>query len=652
MNSIPWRNTGLVTGLILLANSPLCAPNIAAQTTPLPSRTAAAHDGKASGAVQGALGEKPKGWYVPTPGYSAVLVAEGAKPGQNSVLLQSEARASNKAAFGNVMRSFNAQPFRGKKLRFRVSAKFAGMGEGNEARIWMRVDRAGKAGMGFFDNQGDHPITANTWKPYEIVGEIDADAQYLNIGFMLLGNGKAWMSDVAVEVEEGKSWTPVPAEQLTMSNAPTVKLLEPAREKELVKELQERAIPITTVEAGHGFEDLAPLDKIVGEARIVALGEASHGTREFFQMKHRMLEYLVNKKGFTVFAIEANWPEAEVADRYIKTGEGNPTAALDAMYFWTWHTREVADMIEWMRNYNKQPGDHPILTFTGFDMQTPDVAAKQVLDYFARADKADLDTVQKALIRFNPAHLAERRNSTPEMLAEDQKRAAGVRKLLDEKRAMLIQATSEAAFNHARQCAQVVLQAATMNIRDQNSYGVRDRSMAENVRWLAEEAYPNQKIVLWAHNGHVGDGSIVGAESMGHHLRTMFGSKMVIFGFGFDFGEIRALTLKDNQMITGPIPQKVPPAMAGSAEALLRQGGSSRYLLDFRTIPPTSPLGKWLAEDQLLQEPGAAYSPDDPAAMFAPLTLSKTFDGLIFIRESHASQLLPYGIPPKKQEKP
>ena len=159
---------------------------------------------------------------------------------------------------------------------------------------------------------------------------------------------------------------------------------DPETVKLVVAELKQRAAPLATVVAGNKMDDLAAFGKAVGDARIVALGEASHGTREFFQMKHRLLEYLVKEKGFTVFAIEGNWPEALAADRYIKTGEGDAKAALAAMYFWTWQTEEVRDMVEWMRAFNQAPGPHPTLTFTSFDMQTGRVAGQQALDYLKR----------------------------------------------------------------------------------------------------------------------------------------------------------------------------------------------------------------------------------------------------------------------------
>jgi hypothetical protein len=114
--------------------------------------------------------------------------------------------------------------------------------------------------------------------------------------------------------------------------------LEPAQRDAIAGEVRARAIPFDTVMAGSGFDDLSALSEMIGDARIVALGEATHGTAEFFRMKHRLFEYLVEKKGFTVFAFEANWPLVEIADRYIKTGEGSAAAALREIGFWIWAT--------------------------------------------------------------------------------------------------------------------------------------------------------------------------------------------------------------------------------------------------------------------------------------------------------------------------
>jgi erythromycin esterase-like protein len=157
---------------------------------------------------------------------------------------------------------------------------------------------------------------------------------------------------------------------------------EPADEK--IQWLKDQAIPFKTVEAGNGLADLQPLKKVIGDARIVSLGESTHGSREIFQMKHRLVEFLAMEMGFTIFSIEASMPESYRVNDYVVRGEGDPRALIAGMYFWTWNTEEVLDMVEWMRSANKQqPGS---IEFTGFDMQEPRVAMQNVVSFLQQQD--------------------------------------------------------------------------------------------------------------------------------------------------------------------------------------------------------------------------------------------------------------------------
>ena len=158
--------------------------------------------------------------------------------------------------------------------------------------------------------------------------------------------------------------------------------------------MQEHAQAFATCAPGDTVDDLAALRRIVGDARIVALGEGTHGTREFFQLKHRITQYLATEMGFTVFAIEANLPEAWSVNDYVLGGAGNPRALLDGMYFWTWNTEEVLEMIEWMHRFNAAGRGR--IEFTGFDMQTPDIAAGIVRRFLATHDSAWADSVTMA----------------------------------------------------------------------------------------------------------------------------------------------------------------------------------------------------------------------------------------------------------------
>ena len=148
--------------------------------------------------------------------------------------------------------------------------------------------------------------------------------------------------------------------------------------------LKSNAVAVKTVEAGNGFEDLRKVKAAIGDARIVSLGEATHGTREIFQMKHRFSEFLASELGFTIFSIEANMPEAYRVNDYVLHGKGDPKALLQGMYFWTWNTEEVLEMIEWMRAFNASGKGR--IQFTGFDMQTVRVAVEIVEDLLRTVD--------------------------------------------------------------------------------------------------------------------------------------------------------------------------------------------------------------------------------------------------------------------------
>ena len=158
--------------------------------------------------------------------------------------------------------------------------------------------------------------------------------------------------------------------------------------------IRSNAIKLSTGEAGKGLADMQALKPLVGNARIVSLGESTHGTREFFQLKHRMLEFLATEMGFSIFSIEASMPEAYRLNDYVLNGKGDPAALLKGMYFWTWDTEEVLDMIRWMREFNASGKGR--LQFTGFDMQTSTVAIENLRQFAERYDSAYLAALDAA----------------------------------------------------------------------------------------------------------------------------------------------------------------------------------------------------------------------------------------------------------------
>jgi erythromycin esterase len=425
---------------------------------------------------------------------------------------------------------------------------------------------------------------------------------------------------------------------------------EPAQRDSLAAELRARAIPLKSLTAGTGFDDLAALDAVIGDARIVALGEATHGTGEFFRMKHRLFEYLVEKKGFTVIAFEAHWPGAEIADRYVRTGEGTAAAALEELGFWIWRTREVRDLIEWMRAYNSVPGRRKTLSFSGFVMQNTETAARCVIDAFSRLGGADAEAIRRYYDGTRDLYsLMDPIGGDPAtQISEDEKarlrtNVAEALKLVDARRGPLLRLLSPAQYSRARQCAVIVVQASLPGATTEAQIiNARDQAMAENVKWLVEEAFPNEKVVLWAHNGHVSAGSdMPGLAPMGQQLRKIYGEQIRIIGFGFDRGAFRSKAMRQGKFVSdGSIAIKVPPAKPNSAEAVLRATGMSRFILDLRAVPASSPLGAWLAAPQPFRSIGAGYDPDMPWSGYSTVGLKQAFDALVFIDESMPSVAL------------
>jgi len=142
----------------------------------------------------------------------------------------------------------------------------------------------------------------------------------------------------------------------------------------LVSWIRQKAVPLKTVEAGSGFEDLQHLKSILAGNRIVALGEATHGSKEIFQIKHRLIEYLVTQLGYRVFAIEASYGRCRYINDYVLFGKGDLDTATAITDFSIWRTEEVKNLIEWIKEYNQQNPTQKV-QFVGVDLQSIDASA-------------------------------------------------------------------------------------------------------------------------------------------------------------------------------------------------------------------------------------------------------------------------------------
>ena len=168
-----------------------------------------------------------------------------------------------------------------------------------------------------------------------------------------------------------------------------------ARDPGIADWIRSTARPCDTCEPAADHEDLASLRAMVGDARVVALGEGTLGTREFIQLKHRMVDYLASEMGFDLIALPTNLPETRALDDYVRTGKGDPRALLSWYWlkYWPLDTEEMLAFVEWLRAYNVSHPERP-LGLVGYDMSKPDLPTETARDFLRRVDPAWADSLE------------------------------------------------------------------------------------------------------------------------------------------------------------------------------------------------------------------------------------------------------------------
>ena len=412
------------------------------------------------------------------------------------------------------------------------------------------------------------------------------------------------------------------------------------KQQAVVARLKENIVPINTVEAGKGFADLLPFKRVFKDVHYVGLGEETHGTREFFQFKHRMLEFLVKEMGFRVFAIEASYSACQNINDYVMGKTDDGAKALDSQGFWTWNTEEVRAMIDWMRAYNKSVTADARVKFVGFDIQVNETGKARLLEYLKRVAPerfAEVDAFFKADIGELVNAVFEKRDAAKEEL----EKLNGLRKqyndlfaFLELSGAKLAAKSSEPEYEQMREYARVLVQYT-------DAYGqpllggnvARDLYMADNFRRIVAREPAGTRFVVWAHNGHIATGDSDGAyPTFGHHLRRFYGNNYYALGFSFNQGSFqsREAQPKDpkNRMLMS---FTVGPAAVDSVDWFLAQTGAKILFVDFRSSPKSAEIGEWLAAPHPMRSVGSMYAAAFEQNSFSPITLGREFDGLFFV---------------------
>ncbi len=406
-----------------------------------------------------------------------------------------------------------------------------------------------------------------------------------------------------------------------------------------VKALKKSVIPISTVEAGNGFKDLMPLKNILKDRKIVAMGEATHGTSEFFKMKHRFFEFLVEEMGYRVFAMECDGGTGQVINDYILKGEGNIEGYLPELY----RTEEVKNMIKWMKEYNDDPSHKEKIKFYGMDIFNIVDTLPKLSYYLGKLDKELQTRVEDTL---SIIYRNDIKALTNEQLDSILLNINEIKKDMENTKEKYLNNNLQNEYELAIWNLNLISQCAEYNIevnKNDNKMvqspianNLRDKYMAANVKWIQEyeSKLGNDKVMLWAHNLHVSsmDGNF---KYMGKNLKEMYGDKYYSIGFEFSRGSFNA----SNDMFTGTmtrfdIDNNGPEYLASKFD----KTQIPISFLDFNSASENKEVSKMLSNNQTFSLITAFYDESIPKSFqYIPKNL---FDGLIYIKETTESKLV------------
>ncbi|WP_059170435.1 erythromycin esterase family protein [Bacillus sp. FJAT-27445] len=415
--------------------------------------------------------------------------------------------------------------------------------------------------------------------------------------------------------------------------------------------LKEMIIPLKTAQAGNGFEDLQPLKDILKGVKILGMGEATHGTKEFFQMKHRMYEFLVEEMGYRAFAIEAEFGIHKIINDYILNGTGSIEEVISVMIFWTWSTQEVADMIDWMKDYNQNPNNIEKIRFYGFDMQGVNDTVANIQAYLEKVDPtSELPSDFSHL--YPPFEKSYTKPLLEKLVNAFETNKNTYVSLSSKEEYEIIRRELEIISQnlHLEEISSTILDSGTEDSEETNrkSFSFRDASMAENVKWIhnyEKEYFKNDKIMLWAHNGHISNHYF--STNMGSLLKDEFKNRYYSLGFEFYKGSLVTIGENDMGNTLGIVELDEPKEKIFSS--YFKETGNPISFLDFTTASTDRDIETWLSNEHSMHLIGAMLYENKELTKVIP---KEYYDGIINIEDTNAAETIYQGELPKVQPIP
>lgn len=405
-------------------------------------------------------------------------------------------------------------------------------------------------------------------------------------------------------------------------------------------------------------DDYDPLMELVGDARFVLLGEATHGTHEFYRERAEITKRLILEKGFTAVAVEADWPDAYRVNRYVRGCNDDPDseralAGFQRFPTWMWRNTEVLEFVDWLRSHNDALlPEQAKVGFYGLDLYSLFGSMQEVLSYLDRVDPEAAKQARSRYACFDHYHEDSQRYGYATSFGMSPTCEEQVLKQLQELRARAPQYREQDgqlaadAFFHAEQNARLVRNAEqyyrTMFQGRISSWNLRDRHMADTLDALAGHlSRPGKpaKVVVWEHNSHIGDARATeigeqGEWTVGQLVRERHRDDAVLIGFSTYQGTVTAASDWD-----GPAENKrVRPALSGSYEEAFHRAGLPRFLLPLRGEAAAAILPSTALLERAI---GVIYAPhSERQSHYFYAHLAQQFDAVLHFDETRAVQPL------------
>lgn len=408
------------------------------------------------------------------------------------------------------------------------------------------------------------------------------------------------------------------------------------RNSPIIADLKNYISPITGSQPDLPKAELAGMDATIEKAYFVGLGEATHGTLEFFEMKDRLFRYLVEEHGFKAIGFEATWGGALHVNRYVVDGIGSAKESVRRMQFWTWQTEEVVALVEWMHTYNLDKADEDKIYFYGFDVQSGTEEVDLVDEYLHRIAPELVEEIVPKLAALVDAigRDWERYKAMPGTTKLDLRNGVITALSTFESNATtLIESSSEKEYELVKHAFTIIQQFEDQANDDIFTSGKRDFYMARNSEWIRDYIGGDAKIALWAHNGHVSKGVRL---AQGTELAAVHGEAYQVIGFTFSTGSFQAV--QSGRGLTTD--NEVLEVNCLTTNALLSDTGVDNFYLVFDDLPEQSSAKTYFSSANRVFSLGALFEPENPNRFIYSKVLSEEFDILIHFDDTRSA--VPY----------